>query len=488
MMIPESNEDETALTRSIRIVVVGLAAIFLTYHFLAECERIADFDALSADMAAWDQSMWNTLHGRFMQNGAEGNLFAVNFNPILLLLLPFYAVHPGPHVLVLIAHLCIAAGSILLFGLALSESGDSIAAGLVTLAYLCHPAVHGMAQSSFHAVVMAVPLVFFLVSAIRRGRIARSLIWTAVLLIVKQDMAFVVVPLGIWALFSGRKAVGAAMSVIGVVYFVVVIYLLIPLFGGEDPMAYYLIRFPDTFGGGLGSALAYAVFHPIDFLGLMASHAHAGDVDTRLLWTAVFGLGAPGLLLVMLPTLSIHLSANFFLHHTVVSHYFAPVVPILFSAIAIGLGRLGNRRRMARCIVGGLAAFSFLATFVVGDVMWQRRGAGSDLMTAVPLDAEQKAFLQQLRGLLPPQASLVASRNLAFFFAHREKLYFPIYDAGVLEGGACDFALIDSRMPLLIRPEDAEGFQRILDRDYRLVRNAGGILLFSSRRTPAPDG
>jgi hypothetical protein len=196
-----------------------------------------------------------------------------------------------------------------------------------------------------------------------------------------------------------------------------------------------------------------------------------------------FPLALPGLdvLAVGVPWLLVQFTARFFLHHSIYGHYHAQLIALLFAATAIGAGRIGRRsRKAAAALLAALLAFSIAATWKLGALSGNPRGTDSPLYASRPLDAKQRALVADVAATIGPDASLAVSSNLAFRFARHRNARFPLYDPDAI--GSATYILVDTRLPLPMSKADAERFQGRLAQGYRIVSEAGGIVLYASAK------
>ena len=74
------------------------------------------FHSTASDLAVFDQVMWNTVHGRFMESTISlarcepHSFFGDHFSPALLLLVPPYALFPHPETLIVAQTISLALG------------------------------------------------------------------------------------------------------------------------------------------------------------------------------------------------------------------------------------------------------------------------------------------------------------------------------------------------------------------------------------------
>lgn len=133
-----------------------LVLMILCYTVLMSILTILRHHFLFSD--AWDlgifnQIFWSTLHGRFFYYSVEPwfgqSFFSVHFSPILVFLMPFYAIFPHPGTLLVLQSFIIALGAVPLYFLAKDELNERLAR-LLSLLYLIHPLLLGANLFDFH--------------------------------------------------------------------------------------------------------------------------------------------------------------------------------------------------------------------------------------------------------------------------------------------------------------------------------------------------
>ena len=94
------------------------------------------------------------------------------------------------------------------------------------------------------------------------GRHRQAAVVAAVLLLVKEDMGFVVLVLGLLWFHEGRRRLGAVVAAGGIGSVVVLNYVVMPLLGGLDDRNWQYTEL----GATPGQALGYVARHPLRFL------------------------------------------------------------------------------------------------------------------------------------------------------------------------------------------------------------------------------
>lgn len=179
-------------------IVISLAYFaVLTWLCL---ERYDSFRYRSLDLGIFTQSLASTLKGRFFYNTVEYQWYGVTSHfgthnqPVLFLLLPFYALLPSPKTLLTIQALALASSIFLAFELA-GEQLDEKRAFALTVLYALNSSLFGVGLFEFHPVSLAVPLFLLGTIMCRRGKKREFLLVSLILLSIKEDTALGVLSL-----------------------------------------------------------------------------------------------------------------------------------------------------------------------------------------------------------------------------------------------------------------------------------------------------
>jgi uncharacterized membrane protein len=253
-----------------RRVLVAAAAFWLVVLALAG-NRYLTF-ASTQDQGTFNQVFWNGLHGRFFQGSLSSTLsYAVirrgeppdvsyrrlgqHFTPALLLWLPLYALWPGAAFLIVLQATLVAAGGLVLYGLA-RERLEPAVAGLIALAYYAAQGVIGPALSNFHDLCQVPVCAFGLLWALERRRWTLVWILAALLLAVREDTGMVLIGVGLYLLATRRHPrLGAALLVASAACMLVVTGVVMPRISPDISGRFMVERFPQILGGREASTL-----------------------------------------------------------------------------------------------------------------------------------------------------------------------------------------------------------------------------------------
>ncbi len=189
-----------------------MVALCAAWYLHVGYTQFAGGKTFLADVGVFHALVSGPLHGTFLRTPlapfAEGNYFGIHFQPALFLLTPFHLIHDSPVTLVSCFGLALALAAIPLAMLAREVTGDAFAGLAFAALYLLNHftlSIH-LAQ---HPESLAMPWIFMLFLAMRRGRATLAYLSLALALSVKQDFALWLM---LWCLASAIKREGRRLS------------------------------------------------------------------------------------------------------------------------------------------------------------------------------------------------------------------------------------------------------------------------------------
>lgn len=358
-------------------VPLTLAVLILLYigcfTFLS-FRRYEALDTGGLDLGNMDQATWNTLRGCILcETNVEGidRRLAHHVEPIFLLIAPLYLVHSGPRTLLLLQAV-VALGALPVYWIARDRLKNNWVALAFAAAYLLFPALQAATLDEFHPVTLAPTFLLFAFCLLERDKPVGYSTFLVLALGCKEEISLMVTLLGLYILFVRQKrGLGLASTLLGVCWFVVAVYVVIPHFnpeGGSPFLSYY-----DHIGDNPMEMAWTLITHPRMALELIATRQNLEFLWGMLaplglsplwpllvgLWLLVVRLRSPQvprqslmavvepllLMLVALPSVSINLlSSNEWMHQVNVSHHSVSGVP--FFALAGILGAAGVQSQL----------------------------------------------------------------------------------------------------------------------------------------------
>jgi len=382
------------------------------------------FHSTASDLAVFDQVMWNTVHGRFMESTISlarcepHSFFGDHFSPALLLLVPPYALFPHPETLIVAQTISLALGAWPIYLLARRSLPTSAQRLVWVAAYLLSAPLSFIALYDFHEITLAVAPLGFAMYFLATRRTMPMVLCLVLALLAKEEVALIGVGFGVALAFQGRWRSSAVVIAGSIVAFVVTLQVIIPAFAAGAPYQ-YLGRYA-SLGRDEGEIARTLLLDPLRVLSVLVK----GEIGSKIVF--VLSLFGPGLglalrskwaLIPSLPPLGYLMLSDYGGEHTLHNQYGAPLIPFALGASILGVAALGERWRR-RVTVGVLASSLFFA-FSFGGLPFSLdfanaflRGEPSRAPSGEPILAREsryEPFLAAVRAI-PPEAA-VSSRD-----------------------------------------------------------------------------
>lgn len=420
--------------RSLAILVwVAIALYVGVFGYLTILKHDA-FETTAFDLGNMDQAVWNSIHGRllpFTNWGDEGTRLAYHVDPILILISPLYLVYSDPRTLLVLQCAVVALGAWPIYLLARDRSGNGASAFVFPLAYLLFPALEAANMFDFHPTTLVAGFLPYAFYFLEKRRYYPFFLFSVLIMACKEEMPLLIVMLGIYALVWQRNwRVGAATTALGVAWFVVAFFVIIPHYnpGGQSP---YLGAYEHLGQSPLG-LIRTVLTDPLSVFQAVFARpklTYLKDLFTPVAFLSIF---APQVLFLGLPTLTIILlSADPQVYTLEKFHYPAPLVALVVISASYGTnfvaGWLGARWQITRqqwlLILSGL---TLLCTLVYHRFRGFTPLGGN--FTAPSVTAHDH-LAEKLIALVPQDAIVSAQSKLNPHLSQRERIYmFPRID------------------------------------------------------------
>jgi uncharacterized membrane protein len=406
-----------------RIALAGALLATILFGSLALL-RHWTFHSTASDLAVFDQVLWNTIHGRFMESTMSlarcepHSFFGDHFSPALLLILPLYVVFPRPETLIAVQTVALVLGAWPIYLLARRFLPTSEQRLVPVAAYLLSAPLSFIALYDFHEITLAVlplGLAMYFLAARRTVPMVLSLV---VALLAKEEVALIGVGFGVALAFQGRWRPSVVVTVGSIVAFVVTLKMIIPAFAAGAPYQ-YLGRYASLGRDELEIARTI-VLDPLRVLAVLVK----GEIGSKIVF--ILSLFGPGLglalrsrwaLIPSLPPLGYLMLSDYGGEHTLHNQYGAPLIPLALGASILGLATVGDRWR--RRVTLGIIASSLFFAFSFGGLPFSLdfanaflRGESNRAPSGEPILARESRYEPFLRavGAIPSDAA-VSSRD-----------------------------------------------------------------------------
>lgn len=353
-LVPPEDPDPRSPTphRLALAAAIVAAALYITLPWLQH----ASYWSSVYDLGLFAGSIRSTLHGDgFLFSPQFGCTFmAEHFAPILVLLVPFYAIHEDPMTLQVIMALSMASAGYLVFRVADEILKDGWIALAFCLSYLLLPDVLNAQWHGFKMDLLLPPMALGAVLSLHRGNVRWFVLCLLLMWATKEDTVIQTGFLGVYAAWvHRRRALGIAVVAASIVLGILLLGWVLPAYSifaapGEYLRDFYADHYKfsrhfEHLGPTLPKAIGGVLANPLYVLGHLFSEDRLAGILTLLGPLAFLALfGGIGSLLLLLPTLEMLLS-NFHYMYGLDLYYSCLPVALAYPAAMLGLARLLRR-------------------------------------------------------------------------------------------------------------------------------------------------
>jgi uncharacterized membrane protein len=427
-------------------------------------DTYVDFRGGRFDLGNMVQTVWSTVHGHPLEmtdGSTEEQIvrLGIHADPFLALLSPVWLVWPSPLALGFAQVIVVALGAFPVFWLGRRHLGSEAAAGILAIAYLAYPWTATSAAASIHPVTFAITFYLFCVWFLDTDRLGWFGVFALLAMSTGELMGLPIAMLGIWfALARRRRIEGGLITVLGLAWTFLAVYVVVPHFAGSNSIYY---GFYDEVGGSPVGAVKMLFTSP----GTVISALTEGTDFAYLVWLGLpllflFVL-SPWLAAVALPQLFANGLSDFRSMTDPRYHSVAAIIPFLVAATVFGIARLAPSRR-------GLLAAAVLVcsgTLALAVGPWPRAVGSTPLGGREPVAPQRIEALRDALALVPADARVSSTNAAGSHLSARRYFYsIPFFERA-------DWVLVDVNDPWIVRRDSP-----ILTRHPRVVRRVADEL------------
>jgi uncharacterized membrane protein len=313
--------------------------------------RYQTFTATAFDLGNLDQVLWNTIHGRPFAMTNQGidwygppTRLGVHVEPVILPLSLLYVFHADVRILLMFQTVALASGTIPVFLLARKHIPEwPLFAGVMSLVYLCMPALMGLNLFDFHPLSLATPLLLYAVLALDCRRFGWFLLCCVLAASCKEEVPLAVAMLGLLVVWKYRMPrLGLLLLIMGTLWTAFAFLVVMPHFNYPGALKNNFWYRYTQFGSSPGAAVVNMLVHPWLVFVLLAMFF---TLDRIYYLASIFRSGgflallAPEWLLPALPSFAINLLSQDPLLYSGVYHYNAIIISFVMVATLHGTRR-----------------------------------------------------------------------------------------------------------------------------------------------------
>jgi uncharacterized membrane protein len=409
------------------IYVVTVSRILIDVHL--------GLGTSSYDIGLYDQGTWLlsrfeapfvTLMGR--------NLLGDHASLVMFLVVPFYWIVPGSETLLVLQTVAIGAGAFPLFAYARRALESDVLAVMIAACWLLNPAVNGTAYENFHPdgfIGFFLPLALY-AALTERWRL--YFVAFVLCLTVKEDVALVMVPLGVFVALTKHRKWGVISAVASVVATVLGMFVLMRSLIGVPTRNTWRIPF-----GGPSGFVKEVFTNPINVWRHLTSEDRPLYVWKMVAPFAGVFLLVPDLAVISAFVILANIVSTFWYQFHIEYHYSLIAVPGLIFGTVYALQRVLMKYRQALVAI-------VLMTTITTAYFWSPLPFAQTPFPHWPASHPVAVAARDIIDVVPEDASIAVFHSLAPHLAHRKEIYqFPTPFRTVLYG--VDLSLENTRLP-----------------------------------------
>ena len=397
------------------LLVWTVVALYATYFSVRTVGVHRGLGTSAYDFALYDQGIWLISRGDTPFVTLMGrNLFGDHSSFILLLLVPFYWVISSTSLLFVVQSIAIALGALPVYYFSKSCMRSEGLGALMAVLYLVHPAIGWTNLENFHPDSMLGVLVATAIWAAHSKRWRWYWAAVALALLVKEDVAFVLVPLGVWVGVYHHRRFGLITSLVSLATMAVMFLVVMRGLTGVTFRNSWRVPF-----GGIGGFFATLVTKPLVFARYIASEERPMYVWQMLSPMAFVFAYRPALALVGVVMLASNVVSTFWYQHHIHYHYSLIIVPCIVMGSAWALGKMSRNVMNASVVL--VATASFLTAFLWSPLPLSLSTTQHWTAQSAPVVAAREAL-----EFVPGDVSVAAYHSVSAHLARRVEIYsFP---------------------------------------------------------------
>lgn len=300
-------------------IIIGVFVVYFSYLAIL---RYRTLNSHYYDLGIMNQVVYNTSRGRILQMSDQTlkknvNRLAVHFDPILVLLAPFYWIYPSPDVLLVTQTIIVGLGALGVYLIAKKILGKDLIALIFSVSYLFYFPVQRVVLFDFHAVSFATTFLLFAIYFYLSKNYKSYFIFIFLSLLTKEHVGLTVFLLGIYLFFIKKeKKVGLITAIVGAVFFIATVYFIIPHFRGD-------VHFARSYFVGIRQRKATIIKEGFLYI-------------EQLLLPNFYSLFSPFALLISSPEWLINILSINNNMRAIFFHYNSVIVPFIFYSLIEG--------------------------------------------------------------------------------------------------------------------------------------------------------
>jgi uncharacterized membrane protein len=469
--------------RQVLFLLIVIYIIFFGYICYLKFNSFAYNDF---DLAIDTQTLWSITHGSIYSSIHRIPFLGNHMRLILFLIAPIYAIFPSPLTLLFLQTVALGLGSWGVYLIVRHIINESIAL-LFAFIYLIYPALGYLNLYEFHPTALSTCFIIFMFYSYQKEKFKWFIVFLFLALSCQENIPLVLIFFAIYAAIQKRSKRWIFIPfIIGIIYFYLAIFILMPFFGKNTIQFFKLYS---HLGNSFLEIIKNIILHPIAVFRFMFT------AEKLLYLRALFGplsflsLLSPINLIPSIPLFMQHLLSLNRAETTIYYHYQAELIPFIFISAIYGFRRLltfrivKNNYKFFQIII---LFFAVVYVCTLGPYPW--------LLMNISMYKKDQQDLQKDRliSLIPKGASVLATfefqpklsnRKELYSFHHVYNGYYTLSDRRYVVPESIDYILMDANDTLTFgsfhRIGNDKNIRALIENEnYGVLEKIDNLILF----------
>jgi len=310
--------------------------------------RYMSFNATIWDLGVMTQTIWNTAHGRILQESVNlgfpiSRMAVAHWELIYLPLAVIYRIFPSIPLLLYIQTFVLACGVLPIYRFAEKKLSSTATALFIAVAYLLYPALHGSSLFDIHGLTFSTTFLLFTFYFLDQQKTIKTISFAILSICCREDVALIIFMLGLFSLLMRKRwKISFILITLGVVW--IIAFFTRGYFIGHEElmkstsMAY---NWDHIFSSSEFLKSPLKIF--LNIIQWLITFENIKYLVKLILPVIGLCLLSPTILLISSPTLLLNLLSNWHQMHQLEYHYTATITPFIFLAAIKGMANLKQK-------------------------------------------------------------------------------------------------------------------------------------------------
>lgn len=406
------------------VILFICIAIYIAYFVTASFLRYDNFFTGRFDLGNMDQTVWNTIRGRFFQftNPDGTNIIsrlAYHADFMLVLLAPFYFIWQSPKMLLVIQTVVLSLGSVFIYLIGRNLFKNKFIAFIFSILFLINPSVNNTNLYDFHAVTLSTT--FFLASwyFLMKKKTSLTILLLFIAATAKEELWFSVGLIGLYILFIKKRILpGIITSVASFSIFYILLWHAIPNARGGN---HFALSYYTDLGQTQWGVIRTIFLSPWKALGIILKNGSMKFLLEIFAPLGFLSLLSPLYLLFAGGDFAISILSSNAALHNIVYQYTATLTPFIFLSSMYGFVFLTKKIRSMS--PSRIAVFFLLIGLGCAYLFGPLPGSLSFNHEMFTDQLPYADIVDSFLSTIPRRYSVSASNNIGSHLSHRQLIY-----------------------------------------------------------------